>query len=147
MSAASQSTAQHPAPKAGAMRLTESFFAVFAGPIMWFLQLTLGFALVTEPCFNAGEPAAAPGLVDRTHAAALGLIALAWVVSLVAAWVAWRAYQRTEDEGYGDHRQVMEVGTGRTRFLALWGVILGIGSAVATSFTAVAFMVLPRCGG
>jgi hypothetical protein len=147
MSASSQSTAQHPAPKAGAMRLTESFFVVFAGPIMWFLQLTVGFALVTEPCFNAGEPSAVPGLVDRTHSAALTLIVVAWVVSLAAAWVARRAYQRTEDEGHGDHRHVMEVGTGRTRFLALWGVILGVGSAVATSFTAVAFMVLPRCGG
>jgi hypothetical protein len=147
MSATPQSTTQHPAPKAGAMRLTESFFAVFAGPIMWFLQLTMGFALVTEPCFNAGEPAAVPGLVNRMHTAALGLVVLAWAVSLVAAWVAWRAYQRTEDEGHGDHRHVMEVGTGRTRFLALWGVILGIGSAVATSFTAVALFVLPRCGG
>jgi hypothetical protein len=147
MSATPQSTAQHPAPKTGAMRLTESFFVVFAGPIMWFLQLTVGFALVTEPCFNAGEPAAVPALVDRTHAAALGLVVLAWAVSLVAAWVAWRAYQRTEDEGHGDHRHVVEVGAGRTRFLALWGVILGIGSAVATSFTAVALIVLPRCGG
>ena len=42
---------------------------------------------------------------------------------------------------------VMEVGSGRTRFLALWGIFLGAGAAVTIVLTAVAFWVLPRCAG
>jgi hypothetical protein len=75
------------------------------------------------------------------------LIAAACAIALSAMLVSWRAYKRTEDEGVGDHRHVMEVGSGRTRFLALWGVYLSAGSALVTVLTAVAFVVLPRCAG
>ena len=42
---------------------------------------------------------------------------------------------------------LMEIGAGRTRFLALWGMVLGVGFALAAAITAVAFIVLPRCAG
>ena len=69
------------------------------------------------------------------------------LVALVACLVSWRAYARTRDEAGGDHRHLIEVGAGRTRFLALWGMLLGAGFAVATSLTAVAFLLVPRCDG
>jgi hypothetical protein len=69
------------------------------------------------------------------------------VIALLAFWVSWRAVQRTRDEGAGDHRHLLETGAGRTRFLALWGVVLGSGFAVASLVTGVAFVFLPRCAG
>jgi hypothetical protein len=44
----------HPAPQAGQVKLHETFFALFGGPIAWFLQLCAGFALSSEPCFVDG---------------------------------------------------------------------------------------------
>jgi hypothetical protein len=41
----------------------------------------------------------------------------------------------------------MEAGAARTRFLALWGALLGGGFALATAITGVAFVTLPRCAG
>jgi amino acid transporter len=69
------------------------------------------------------------------------------LVALLAFSVSWRTYARTRKETVGDYRHLIEVGSGRTRFLALWGMLLGAGFAVATSLTAVAFFLVPRCDG
>jgi hypothetical protein len=61
--------------------------------------------------------------------------------------VSWRAYRRTQDEAAGDTANLAESGAGRTRFLSLWGVLLGSAFAVATAMTGVAFLTLPRCAG
>jgi hypothetical protein len=136
----------HPAPKRDAVRPHESFFALFGGPIAWFVQLNAGFALASQPCFIEGTRALnLPG--GWTRSAMLILIAAACVIALVAMLVSWRAYKRTENETAGDRRHVMDVGAGRTRFLALWGVYLSAGTALVTISTAIAFMVLPPCAG
>jgi heme/copper-type cytochrome/quinol oxidase subunit 4 len=41
----------------------------------------------------------------------------------------------------------MPVDTERTHFLALWGILLGSGFALAVAITAVAFATVPRCAG
>jgi hypothetical protein len=68
-------------------------------------------------------------------------------IAMVAVWVSWRNLRKTHDEHPGGHGHLMETGTGRTRFLALWGVMLGGGFALASVVTGVAFAVLPRCAG
>ena len=141
-----QHLSHHPAPKRGAVRPHESFFALFAGPIAWFVQLNAGFALASQPCFvNGARALTLPH--DWTRPAMLGLVVATCALALVACALSWRAYKRTEDESPGDHRHLLEVGTGRTRFLAIWGVYLSAGAALVTILTALAFMVLPRCAG
>lgn len=141
-----QHLSRHPAPKRDALRPHEGFFALFGGPVAWFIQLNAGFALASQPCFIEGTRVLdLPH--DATRAVMLSLIAAACAVALIAMAVSWRAYKRTEDESAGDHRHLLEVGSGRTRFLALWGVYLSAGSALVTLMTAMAFIVLPRCAG
>jgi hypothetical protein len=61
--------------------------------------------------------------------------------------ISMRAFNRTRNEARGGAHHVMEAGAGRTRFLALWGMVLGAGFAVAAAITAVAFIAVPRCAG
>jgi hypothetical protein len=68
-------------------------------------------------------------------------------VSLAAFGVSMRAFNRTRDETHGGAHHLMEIGAGRTRFLALWGMVLGAGFALAAAITAVAFIAVPRCAG
>lgn len=77
----------------------------------------------------------------------IGILIAATAIALLATLSAWRAYQRSKTEDTGDHRHLMEVGGGRTRFLAFWGICFGAGSALVIVLTAVAFFVLPRCAG
>jgi hypothetical protein len=141
-----QHVSAHPAPKRDAVGRWESFFALFGGPIAWFIQLNAGFALASQPCFVEGTRAVNISN-DWSRPAILILVAATCAIALAAMFISWRAYQRTADESNGDHLHVMEVGTGRTRFLALWGVCLSAGAALVTILTAIAFMVLPRCAG
>jgi hypothetical protein len=130
------------------VRVHEGLFALFGGPLAWFVQLNAGYALASQPCFLDGARVAAPTIApDWTWPLMIALISVAVIVALGSALLSWRVYSRTEGEAQGDHRHVMEVGSGRTRFLALWGIFLGAGSAIATLLTAVGFWVLPRCAG
>jgi hypothetical protein len=148
MNSPEQTLSHHPAPHRGRVSLAKLVFGVVGGPLAWFVQFNAGYALASWPCFPADQRRSSPleGYAWSTSAM-IGALIGAVLVALAALWVSWHSLQRTREEGAGDHRHLMEVGAGRTRFLALWGVLLGGGFAIATLVTAVAFIVLPRCAG
>jgi hypothetical protein len=138
----------HPAPHAQRMSLGESAFCLAGAPIAWFLQLLIGYALASEPCFRQGERLVeVPISRHWTWPAMVVLTVAAVAVSLAALYVARRAYLRTRDETQSGTRELLEVGAGRTRFVAFWGMVLGGGFALAAAITAIAFIALPRCAG
>jgi hypothetical protein len=139
---------QHPAPQAQKVGLHESFFGVFAGPIAWLVQLGLGYSMATQPCFIGGARGLAPAPGSQWTLAGMGvLMAGATVIALLSLLVSWSAYRKTATEARGDGPHLLESGGGRTRFLAIWGMLLGGGFALATVLTAVGFVLLPRCAG
>jgi hypothetical protein len=136
-----------PAPKRQALPPRQSFFAVFGGPLAWFLQLNVDFALASNACFLGDQRSISPHFAhDWTWPAMIGIAAAAFAVSLAATLIARRAYRITKEESMGDH-DLVETGAGRTRFLAFWGICLGAGSALVIVLTATAFFMLPRCAG
>ena len=78
---------------------------------------------------------------------ALAVLLLCALVALAAGLLSWRKLREVKDEHPSDGRHLVEAGHGRTRFVALWGVILGLGFTVATLVTLVAFALVPRCAG
>jgi hypothetical protein len=148
MTTSDASAGRHPAPHAGRVSSGESFFGLFAGPLAWFVQLSCGYALASQPCFREGSRTAAPPpALHWTWPAMVMLTIAAVAVSLVAFGVSMRAFNRTRHETEGGTHHLLEVGAGRTRFLALWGMVLGAGFALAAAITAVAFIAVPRCAG
>jgi hypothetical protein len=138
----------HPAPHRHRVAAAESVFGLLGGPGAWFIQLCAGSVLSNWPCFPEDQHRLAPVQGYEWTWAALGLISLAAVAIAVAAFLVSRTlYRRTRDESGGDHQHLMETGAGRTRFLALWGMVAGAGFAVAAAFTGIAFFILPRCAG
>jgi hypothetical protein len=124
----------------------QTFFLLFGGPLAWILQLSVSFALASNPCFFNNERTIAPHLAhDWTGRAMILLGVAALAVSLAATMTAWRAHGVTKRENGGN--QVLETGAGRNRFLTLWGVCLGAGSSLFVIVTAAVFFVLPRCAG
>lgn len=148
MNSPEHALSHHPAPHRGRVSIGKLAFSVVAGPLAWFLQLNVGYALASWPCFPADQRMPSPGSEYAwSFPGMVGALFGAVLIALAALWVAWTILHNTRTEAPGDHRQLMEVGAGRTRFLALWGVLLGSGFAIATLVTAVAFIVLPRCAG
>jgi amino acid transporter len=148
MNAAPHEASRHPAPHAERVNLGEMFFGVLGGPLAWYLQLCTGYALASAPCFRDGIRVAAPlPALQWTWPAMIAAMLAGVVIALVALGISWRAFRRTRQETAGGSAHLLERGAGRTRFLALWGVLLGSAFAIAAAITAVAFILLPRCAG
>ncbi|MDQ2802823.1 MAG: hypothetical protein M3Y41_09110, partial [Pseudomonadota bacterium] len=64
-----------------------------------------------------------------------------------SAAVAWRIWRETRGERPGKTASLLEVGEGRTRFLALVGILMGLGFAIAIVFDTVVLLVVPLCAG
>jgi hypothetical protein len=122
-----------------------AFFIVFGGPIAWFVQLCAGEMLTSWPCFPSMERLPEPiGGYEWTRVAAVLLLALCAVVAIAAGLLGLVTYRRVN---HVEARCPEDPAWGRTCFLALWGTITGIGFAIATLVTLVAFIGLPRCAG
>jgi hypothetical protein len=148
MTADHASLSRHPAAHRDEVSPLESAFGLLGGPGAWFAQLCAGYAMASWPCFPLEEHHLLPQPGYAWTWGAIVVVSLAAIATSVAAYlVSRRTFSRTRAEGHGDHQHLMEVGSGRTRFLALWGMILGAAFAVAIAMTTVAFFVLPRCAG
>lgn len=138
----------HAQPRGEAGRPRESFLALFAGPLAWFVQLCAGYALASEACYPGAERRLTlPAQLGWTRAAIAVLMIAACLVALLALASSLRSYRRSSGELRHGTAQAARSGADRTCFLALWGIIFGAGSAVGSLLTFLAYFVLPRCAG
>ena len=148
MTADHASLSHHPAPHRDQVSLVESAFGLLGGPVAWFAQLCAGYALADWPCFPREQRRFLPEAGHVwTWTAILAISIAAVIVSAAAYVVSRRVYKRVHDESHGGHQHLLEVGGGRTRFLALWGMVFSAAFAVGSAMNLIAYFVLPRCGG
>ena len=117
----------HPAPHAGVVSLSALWFGLFGAPAAWAVQLISNYALNAHFCYPGDTPLASP---DFGGVRAVGLVmsAVLLVVAAAALAVAMRSWRRTRQEGRRnrspDHHETVEVGEGRTRFMAMAGILV-----------------------
>ncbi len=122
------------------------FFGVVGGPVAWFVQFCTGYALASWPCFPKAQRALIPiAGYDWTWPAMILVLIGGVIVALCAFFVSLRNFQYTPSEEEPDRRELVDDRAARRHFVALWGIVLGTGFALATVITAVALVVLPRC--
>ncbi|MBV8784590.1 MAG: hypothetical protein JOZ67_10415 [Gammaproteobacteria bacterium] len=125
--------------------LMRNSFALWGGPAAWFVQLNLGYAWASWPCFPHAHRLLTPVPGWEWTTAALAALILVCVLVAAAAWaLAWQRYRRTaaEPQAGGPHDI-----RARACFVSLWGVAFGAGFCLVTLLNAVALFMLPRCGG
>ena len=135
----------HPAPHRHNVPLAVLVFGLAAAPLAWIAQTSLNYLVASRACypFDARKlQVVVDGLWPLVIIAAL--VALA--VGIIAAMVSWRAWRATREEHHGGGHQAIEVAEGRTRFLALAGVMLSALFVAAVVFNAVGLFVVPPCG-
>ena len=138
----------HPAPRADEIGTGMGAFLLFTGPLAWFAQLCIGFALLSWPCYPYDLRLSLPlDSYGWTQGVALLLLLACAVLAAASGLVSWRMLHRVDDETQGDKQELADVGEGRTRFTALWGMILGVGFTLATLTTLAGFALVPRCAG
>lgn len=137
--------AAHPAPLRHRVSVWALWFGLFGAPLVWSLQILIGYAFDSHGCFPHRRPLATPVFSWLwTLQLVVGLVCLA--IALAAAVVAWRAWQSTYDERGGDHERLLEVGEGRTRFMAFAGVLVSVLFALGVVLNLIPMFLVPACG-
>jgi hypothetical protein len=135
----------HPAPHRHKVSLVALGFGLAAAPIAWAAQTIFGYALSSRACFPGDTPRSAP-LFYGAVPIAIEINIIAILVAAVAAAIAYRSWRVTRDEDDGRLHHLVEVGEGRTRFLALCGMLTSLGFLGAIIFASVAIVLVPLCG-
>lgn len=138
----------HPSPARGRVSTTLLLFALAAGPAVWITQLVVNYGLASYSCYPRWRPA--PAVLPGWHGIWWGQLAInlvAIVIALAATALCYRDWRLTRGEHPGASEHALEAGEGRTRFLALVGVMSGLGFAAAALFDTVALLGVPLCAG
>jgi hypothetical protein len=138
----------HPSPHRDRVDIGWLFFGVFAGPVAWGLQLVINYALAAYPCFPDGSPRV--GVLPGWHAAwaiILALNIIAALLALAGAAISHQNWHAAREEHHGPASHALEAGEGRTRFLALCGMMTGFGFFAAIIFNTISVLMVPQCSG
>jgi hypothetical protein len=120
--------------------------ALIGAPFAWFALICAGYALASAPCVVPDLRGGASGRQWLWPTMIVLLIA-STAIGVRAMIYCARVFQRARSEverGAGDDA---DLAAARTRFLSLWGMIIGAGDAVASAMSVIAYSVLPHCGG
>lgn len=136
----------HPAPLRSELNPWAVGFALLGAPAAWAVQLTLSYGLVGHACFPMTLPLETPVWTPVwPWLAAISLAAI--LVGLAAGWVAWRNWRKVRHEQPGSHHRLLDAGEGRTRFLAMWGMLTSLMFLITLVFSSVNLLLVPLCYG
>ena len=122
------------------------WFAILGAPAAWSLQQLVNPPIFAHGCFPHDMP-----LLDSIWAngrmVAMTVEAIAILICIAAGGFAWRSWQRSRDEKPGSGHHLMESGDGRTRFMAMVGLICSGLFLIAVVFETAMLYMVPSCGG
>ncbi|QEE41786.1 MULTISPECIES: hypothetical protein [unclassified Methylobacterium] len=129
--------AGHPAPQRHRVGLVQVAFGLAGAPLAWVGLSLVNYGLASQSCAMdaAGATWAILGVADI-----LGL-----GISLAALWYAHAAWRRTGTEQAGGQQRTLEIGEGRTRFLALCGIVTSLGFAIGILFALLPILLVSTC--
>jgi hypothetical protein len=119
---------------------------VFGAPVLWSVQEIATYALTAHACFPVDTLRAVPAS-SATRWIALLLVGAAVAGAASAGAIAYRCWRSVQDESEGREHRALEVGEGRTRFMALSGVLLSAAFSFGILMHGVGLLFLPLCGG
>lgn len=139
MASATQTNPQtEPAPARRRVSSPLLFFGVTAAPLAWIVQNVVNATLAGTRCGDGLEHGGRVALLIVD-----GVAALIAVAAIAVSVQAWRSV-RGEHAGRGD---LLEVAEGRTRFVAMCGILTGVGFLVGIIFASLVAGGVTQCAG
>ncbi len=134
----------HPSEGRRQTKLWRLLYGLIAPPSAWIAAQIFCSTLANQACHPKYEPLSSPAISGGplAHGLALGLAALVCVSGVLVAHEAWRG---TRAEHRGGSQTLLEVGEGRSRFMALVGLLTSLGFLVAVGFSIPAAVFVPLC--
>ena len=128
-------------PSASITRTPAQLFGIAAGPASWIAQLTLGYGLSSYACFPGDRPRAT-ALPGAEHGVLLVINLACLALALAGLWVSVAGLRRGRA---GDAEPVPATLTGRSRFLAMCGVLSASAFAIAILFDTPSTLAVRLC--
>ena len=116
------SSSRHPSPHRNRVGGLAMWFAILGAPVAWSLQQLINPPIFEHGCFPNDVPLAEP-IWRNGGSVTLTVELAAIVVCVLAGIVAWRNWQRTRTEKEGSGHHLLEAGDGRSRFMAMVGLL------------------------
>lgn len=135
---------KHPSPHRAKTGLGALLYGLIAAPVAWSLGELVNAALAQEACFPGTEPLATPAFLNL-HTLHAAVLAISLLISVSAAVVALGAWRSTRNEQAGGSHALISIGEGRSRFMALAGLLTSLGFVIAIVFSAPALALVPAC--
>jgi hypothetical protein len=140
-------THEHPSPHRTRVSAAALLFALAIGPATWALQQTLSYGLTSHVCFPSDAPVApTPSAWSALWPAILASTIAFLLLAFSGLWIALGAWRATREEKGGSHSALLEMGEGRSRFLALCGLLAGSLFCLAIVFDLAVALSLRSCG-
>lgn len=136
------SSPQHPAPARQQVSLFALWFGLLAAPTAWMSNELILYYLASQFCH--GDAMALP-LTQGFSPWLLAFTVLALLVAVAGTGVSYLSWQKSRQEKEGSGHFLAEVGEGRTRFIAMFGLLSSSGFSVAFIFIFMQLYVLPAC--
>lgn len=136
----------HPSPHRHRVSRFAVWFGLLGAPIAWGLQELVNVSLAGYACFPHDTPLAAP-LWTNLAAIALAVDAVALAICIAAGVAAHHAWRKTRAEKPGDAEQLVGAGDGRTRFMAMAGIMVSVLFLIGTALAALNLAAVTPCGG
>jgi hypothetical protein len=134
----------HPSSGRHQVSLAALWFGLFAAPVVWSLQLLLLYPAVAHACFPRDRPLAVPLLSTDPLVLLVSIVALA--VATAAGLIALRSWRSTRAEQHAGEEHLLETGEGRSRFMALGGMLLSGLFLFDIVMNGLPFLMLGPCG-
>ena len=134
----------HPAPRRHRAGTAALWFGLFGGPAAWSVQELVNTPVVGHACYPAVERLAQPTIGGLPALPLVVSIATA-LVAAAALWTAAAAWRSVRRGHPGEHGTLLEIGEGRTRFMALSGILLACVFLFGIVMHAIPILFLPPC--
>lgn len=136
----------HPSPHRDRVGRWSIWFGIVGAPLAWNLQLLVNATLVSHGCYPHDVPLASPIWSDL-HAVTTAVDVVAVVGCIAAGIAAWLSWRRSRNEKPGTARHLIGSGDGRTRFMAMSGMMTSALFLLVTVISAFTLAAVPACGG
>jgi hypothetical protein len=135
----------HPAPQRDRVSLAVLALIMLVPPAAWALDLFWKYAVTSYVCATGNTLQAASPSFGWVWPSLLVADIAALLLAATTAWISYSAWRRVRREVRGHAEHLAEIGEGRTRFLAFWGMLIALLAAVAIVFSFVVDIGLSLC--
>jgi hypothetical protein len=135
---------EHPSPHRTHASLLTLWLGLLLAPAAWFLALAIDTPLLSQACYP--RDIALAGSLPVLMPIVLAVDVATLLVTVFAGFLAWRNWRRTSGEKEGGGGRLFSSGDGRTRFMAMAGMITCGLIFLAVLYAILTHALLPECG-